>query len=340
MECYFPIDKIEKGSLVSIWGCGELGKYLIEWNKRFEYCNIVCMFEQNKEINCSEDIEIVRIEEWSNYYFDIITMTHNLSEIKKQLLAKGVPMNKCVFLAEGNYINYDMSSQKSYSQEGEDIIIRNLLKRLGRKEISFCDIGANDPYYLNNTYLLERTFNIKRGVLIEPNPQLARKISKERTQDICINCGITDNTNKKKLKFYIMNADTLSSFSREEIDAYKEQGYIVVREEEIDCVNINDILAEYFEDGVDVVSIDTEGFDLKIIEAIDYEKCRPTIFCIETCGFYTGKDKDGLRIISSLVQKGYIVYADTFLNTIFVDKKIMEEDFSKDMKTIYPFIID
>lgn len=44
-----------------------------------------------------------------------------------------------------------------------------------------------------------------------------------------------------------------------------------------------------------------------------------------------------MDIISSLAQKGYIVYADSFLNTIFVDKEIMERDFSKDMKTIYPF---
>lgn len=338
MECFFPIDRIEKGTSVAIWGAGELGKNLIEWNRRFQYCNITCVFDCNQEIEIPDDIVISRIEEWEKFCFEkmVITMTRNLSEIRKKLFAEGIPVNRCIFLAEGNYINYGMAPKVSYSQEGEDIIICSLLKRLGKEEVSFCDIGSNDPYYLNNTYLLERTFKIKQGVLIEPNPILAYKISKERRKSLCINCGITDSVQRENLKFYIMNPDTLSSFSKEEIRGYEKEGYTVEKEEYIRCVNVNDILDEYFSEGVDVISTDTEGFDLKIIKSINYKKHRPVVFCVETCGFNMGKDKDGLDIIKFLTGQGYIVYADTFLNTIFVDREAMETQFSRDMKTIYP----
>lgn len=45
--------------------------------------------------------------------------------------------------------------QKIYSQTGEDIIVRNLLKlELGIEKVRYIDVGANDPRFLNNTYLL------------------------------------------------------------------------------------------------------------------------------------------------------------------------------------------
>lgn len=123
MECYFPIDKIEKGASIAIWGYGEIAKCLIEWNNRFKYCNIVCVFEQNEGMNVQDGIRISKIEEWQQFYFEelIITMTYNLTEIKNILLERGLPLNSCIFLAEGNYISY--GHQISYSQAGEDILM-------------------------------------------------------------------------------------------------------------------------------------------------------------------------------------------------------------------------
>ncbi len=340
MECYFPIDKIHKKSRVSIWGGGELGKQLIEWNKRFHYCDIICVFDKNKSIIVPDDVEITQIERWQEYDFDkvIVTIIHKLDEIRKICNENGIPLEKCIFLAEGDYINYKMTSKTSYSQEGEDIIICNLLKRLNRQCISFCDIGANDPYLFSNTYLLERTFQIGRGVLVEPNPLLAKKIKNERPKSLCVNCGITDTGKEEALNFFVMSADTLSSFSRDEVNEYEKIGYLVEAEELVVCKDINDVLEKCFDGVIDVISIDTEGFDLRIVKKLNFEKYRPLILCIETCGFNSGKDEDGLEIIKYMEQIGYFVYADTFINTIFVDKQIMEQCFCSNFKTIYPFV--
>lgn len=338
MECYFPIDRVDKKSRVAIWG-GVLGKQLIEWNDRFRYCEIVCVFDKNKSVILSNSIEIAQIEKWQEYNFDkiIITITGNVDEVKGICAEKGIPLEKCIFMAEEGYINYDVTLKNSYSQEGEDVIICDLLKRLNKQCISFCDIGANDPYLFSNTYLLEQTFQIKKGVLIEPNPILAEKIKRERPGSLCVNCGIADVEKEQSMKFFIMNANTLSSFSKDEVSEYEKIGYSVEAEIFVACKDINDILEEYFSEGIDVISIDTEGFDLQIVKKVDFEKYRPLVLCVETCGFYTGKDEDGLKIIKYMEQMGYIVYADTFMNTIFADKKAMEENYCRNIRTIYPF---
>lgn len=228
----------------------------------------------------------------------------------------------------------------SYSQEGEDIIIACLLGQLKKREISYCDIGANDPVRLNNTYLIENEFTIKRGVLIEPNPLLFEKLKKERKSAVCLNIGICgkEKTESDHMKFYIMNQPTLSSFSSESVAEAQKRGYKVEQEIDVVVMNINDILERYFyADGIsiDILSLDVEGMDYEIISSIDFEKYRPTIICVETCGFYMGKDADGMQIIDFLLSKGYIVYADTFLNTIFVLHEEMEK-YCKGVKTIYP----
>jgi hypothetical protein len=45
-------------------------------------------------------------------------------------------------------------SRVSYSQNGEDLIIRDLFFRLGIRQPTYLDIGANEPFFISNTYLL------------------------------------------------------------------------------------------------------------------------------------------------------------------------------------------
>src|SRR5689334_18987985 len=58
----------------------------------------------------------------------------------------------------------------SYSQCGEDIIIDHVFRLRGIPSPSYIDIGANHPYFINNTAMFyERGC---RGINIEANPQL------------------------------------------------------------------------------------------------------------------------------------------------------------------------
>ena len=43
--------------------------------------------------------------------------------------------------------------QISYSQSGEDLIVKHIFENLGVKKPSYLDIGAYHPFHLNNTVI-------------------------------------------------------------------------------------------------------------------------------------------------------------------------------------------
>ncbi len=63
----------------------------------------------------------------------------------------------------------------------------------------------------------------------------------------------------------------------------------------------------------------TEGMDEIILESINYEASSPTVICVETITFSkTGTGVKNTSIVKFLESKGYMVFADTYINTIFV----------------------
>ena len=79
--------------------------------------------------------------------------------------------------------------RQSFAQQGEDLILYNLLCHdLQILAPSYLDIGAGDPVLSNNTYALYLTGS--RGVLVEPNPEMVRKIRAVRPGDVVAACGV------------------------------------------------------------------------------------------------------------------------------------------------------
>ena len=62
---------------------------------------------------------------------------------------------------------------------------------------------------------------------------------------------------------------------------------------------------------------------MEIIEGIDIMLSYPKVICIETMSFSkNGKGKKNTLLIEFIKQKGYILYADTNINSIFVKKEL------------------
>ena len=54
---------------------------------------------------------------------------------------------------------------------------------------------------------------------------------------------------------------------------------------------------------------------------INWEKYRPKCVCVETISYEKNKEPEKLKKIIKLMQdNNYLLYADTFINSIFVDK--------------------
>ncbi len=218
--------------------------------------------------------------------------------------------------------------KNSYSQCGEDRILEFIFSELGIINPTYIDIGAYHPFKLSNTALLYKKGN--RGINIEPNPILFKKFLKYRTQDINLNMGISDK--KGKIDFYIVNVPTLSTFSKETVEKYKKQGNFFI--EKIVPVNVDTIesvINDYCNGNFpDFLSLDAEGIDNLILKNLDYDENSPKVICVETISFATdGTGEKDHKLISYLEGEGYLNFADTYINTIFVKEKIWRRKYDK-----------
>lgn len=210
-------------------------------------------------------------------------------------------------------------SKRSYSQTGEDTIIKAALNEIGITKPTYIDIGAHDPFYLNNTAIFYE--NGCRGVNIEPDPILFNRFKKSRKKDTNLNIGIANKSGT--LDLYIMSSPTLNTFSAKEARYYEEQGYPIVDKKKVKVDDINTILQKYFKDmPPNILSIDVEGLDYQIIKSIDYKKHSPDLICAETIKFSKdGSGEKDTKITTFLLKNGYKIYADTKINTIYVLSK-------------------
>ena len=90
----------------------------------------------------------------------------------------------------------------------------------------------------------------------------------------------------------------------------------------VPVITLESIITDYFPDGLELLSLDTEGLDLALLKSLNYERQRPLAICVETVGFSEGLAKPKSNAITSvLAPHGYALYADTFVNTIYIDTK-------------------
>ena len=213
--------------------------------------------------------------------------------------------------------------RRSYSQCGEDLIVRLIFDSLQIPTPSYLDIGAHHPHYLNNTYLFYAAGGY--GVNIEPDPELFADFIAKRPRDLNLNIGV--GVAEDKLKLFVMSVRTLNTFSSDEAHQLEQGGKVKIeRVLEIPVRPVNAILAEHFgEAAPDFVSIDVEGLDLLILRSLDFARWRPKVFCVETITY--SDQRAGIKIpeIAALLHdQGYFTFADTYINTIFVDRQVWQ----------------
>jgi FkbM family methyltransferase len=216
--------------------------------------------------------------------------------------------------------------KQSYSQQGEDLIVESIFESLGTRNPSYLDIGAADPIRINNTYLFYRKGC--RGVLVEPNPAYCRKLKVERPRDKVLNVGVGFTGDKEADYYMIGGADDsadLNTFSKKQAESYSAktngEGFVekVIK---MPMVNINVMMQENFGGAPSFLSIDTEGVDFDILGSLDFDRFRPSVVCVETLVFGTRRVE--AKILDLMQSKDYIVRGGTFVNTIFVDNRLLK----------------
>ena len=213
----------------------------------------------------------------------------------------------------------------SYSQAGEDAIAAYFFSHFKIKDITYLDIGAWEPIFINNTYYFHELGH--RGVLVEPNVDLAARLRGTRPGDTVLVAGIGFGKPgvKDLADYYVMTNPSWSTFDKAEAEHQVQatKGKITIREvRKMPLLNINDVMDEHFKGKAPTyVSIDAEGLHFAILKSIDFERFRPALICVET--LVSGESRTIPEIPAFMAAKGYVARGGSFVNTIFVDSKIL-----------------
>lgn len=208
-------------------------------------------------------------------------------------------------------------SRKSWAQCGEDLIMRTVCDALRIARPSYLDVGAHHPAYLSNTYLFYTQGS--RGVTVEPDPALHARFRRQRPRDTNLAIGI--GPERGSFELFQMEPRTLNTMSEEEAQRYVAQGHKLVARHRVPVETIDDVLGRHFpQRAPDILSVDVEGLDFEILQSLDWSRHHPKLVCVETIVFATtGDGVKRTEIDALLLEHGYSRFADTYINSIYVD---------------------
>jgi FkbM family methyltransferase len=176
-----------------------------------------------------------------------------------------------------------------YSQNSEEQIIKSYF---GESLGTFLEIGANDGKTLSNCYQL--SLDGWDGVCVEPSSKVWMQLNKNHLKHNkvqLLNVGIAEYNGKAK--FFdsgelLRNGDKalVSTIDESETVRWKRSG-IPFEETEIDVINFETLLELSSYKTFDLISLDAEGFDYKILSQIDLKKVGCKMLIVE----WNGKDK-------------------------------------------------
>ena len=213
--------------------------------------------------------------------------------------------------------------ERSYAQGGEDIAADFFFQYVGlSSKVTYLDVGAYDPVKINNTYFFYRKGN--RGVLVEPNVTMCEKLREVRPRDTTLAAGIGISA-VKEADYYLMTDPSWNTFSKEEAEHQEKatgKKISIKKVIKMPLLDINDVMQEHFGKAPTFLSIDAEGLHLAILKSIDYDKFRPPLICAET--LISGTRETIPEIPQFMTSKGYVARGGSFVNTLFVDSRIVK----------------
>ncbi len=234
----------------------------------------------------------------------------------KTLIKKHVPVSHHGTLIKLKNWLTDGSSVRSYSQEGEDMILRRIFEK---KESGFyVDIGAHHPKRFSNTYYFYKKG--WRGINVDAMPGSMKAFGRVRPRDINLEIPVSDKN--ETLVYYAFNDPALNGFSKELSDARKNSPhYTVLFEKEMQTQTLAQILQVHLpsEQAIDFMSVDVEGMDFEVLQSNDWQQFRPKVVLVEVRNLSLENMYDS-KIVHYLGLNGYCLYAKTVCTLIFFER--------------------
>jgi len=206
----------------------------------------------------------------------------------------------------------------SFQEEG-DMICRLFFQNRKQYKGFYIDIGAQHPYRFSNTLpFYQRGW---RGINVEPTFGAVNLFNTFRQRDINLHAGVS--SEEGTLPFYCFKDPALNSFSGDRSAHYAASGrYVLKKIITVKTIPLAQILDDYLPEGtaIDLLSIDTEEFDLEVLQSNNWNKYIPLFIMIEVG--ITLEHLLASEIYNYLLARNYELIGQT-KHTIFFKLKIM-----------------
>jgi FkbM family methyltransferase len=178
----------------------------------------------------------------------------------------------------------------------EDLNILNFFK--DKRDGFYVDVGCFHPLDRNNTYLLY--LKNWRGINIDISQFSIDLFNFLRPDDFNFKCAVSEKN--QIIKTYFQKE--LSQLSTtDEVQAKKVfQGKIITKE--IQSYSLDHIIenSKFCNKEIDLLDIDVEGADFKVLLGLNFEKYKPKLICVEI----HNKNINDDVIYEFLIKKGYV----------------------------------
>jgi FkbM family methyltransferase len=209
-------------------------------------------------------------------------------------------------------------SSPSYSQEGEDMIIRRFLTE--KTDGFYVDVGAHHPYRYSNTYF----FHLQgwRGINIDPLPGAMEKFNTCRPKDINLNFGVSGQ--KETLSYTMFNEPALNTFDKELAHVRQSEVYRIIGTLEVPVLPLKEILEQHRDEftTIDLLTVDVEGYDLEVLRSNDWSQFRPRLIVVESLQSNSVLDVIQSEVYEFLLGKNYALVGKSFYSCIFQDQAL------------------
>ena len=186
----------------------------------------------------------------------------------------------------------------------------NILNYFGNKKNGFyIDVGCFHPIDRNNTYLLY--LKDWRGINIDISQFSIDLFNFLRPDDHNQKCAVSEKEQIVKI-FFQKELSQLSTIDEEQA---KKVFQGKIKSKEIKAYTLDQIIEKsvYFDREIDLLDIDVEGADYRVLLGLNFEKYKPKLICVE---IYNKNIKDD-KIYKFLTDKSYTLIWSNIYSHLF-----------------------
>ena len=168
----------------------------------------------------------------------------------------------------------------SYSQFGEDLLVRSHFADFDHSSGRFIDVGAFHPFIFSNTMLLSKLG--WRGINIDCDPVKIERFEKLRSRDANICAAVADAGRHMILLQYPQGTNTrIADFGATNLlSACGEEPLKVIP---IEATTLTDVIEQSNFRGqhFHYLNVDCEGQDLCVLKGLDFSRYSPDLITVE-----------------------------------------------------------